>query len=102
MILVGNVKLTNDGKFEPCTWNIIDGDVAQENTLLAGKVVNLLNAPFPVNSTIKYYKDQNDFSVGLIKEGAASISEISPACTASHTISPQTPARKSPEDMWAG
>lgn len=78
MILVGNVKLTKDGKFEPCTWNIIDGDVAQENTLLAGKAVNFLNAPFPVNSTIKYYKDQQDITVGLLKEGSVTIMELSP------------------------
>lgn len=78
MILVGNVKLTDDGKFEPCTWNVIDSEVAQENTLCAGRVVNFINAAFPADCNIKYYKDQKDASVGLIKEGSASISEISP------------------------
>ena len=75
---VGNVKLTADGKFAPATWNIMDGMVADENTLLAGCVVNFRNASFPVNTTVKRYNDATDIEVGLVKSGSASISEISP------------------------
>lgn len=73
---VGRVNLTSDGKFEAGTWEIIDGDYASDNTLLAGRVANLMGASFPVNTNVKHYIDQENIEVGLVKSGTASITEL--------------------------
>lgn len=73
---VGNVQLDDKGHFVPGTWTIMEGDVAEENTLLAGKIVNFMGAAFPANTTLKYYKDERDIEVGLVKSGSVTINEV--------------------------
>ena len=76
LTFVGNVKLTSDGHFVPATWTIKEGDVAEENTFLAGKILNFLGGSFPANTTLKYYKDASDIEVGLVKSGSVTIDEV--------------------------
>lgn len=78
LTFVGNVKLDAKGHFVPGTWTIMEGDVAEENTMLAGKVFNFLGGSFPANTTVKHYKDQSDIEVGLVKSGSVTINEVSP------------------------
>lgn len=49
LTFVGNVKLTGDGHFVPATWTIKEGDVAEENTFLAGKILNFLGGSTTVH-----------------------------------------------------
>lgn len=76
--LVGNVKLDANGNLEPTTWNIMEGDVAEENTLLAGKIVNFMGGAFPVNTNVKHYIGERDIEVGLVKSGSVTVSQTSP------------------------
>lgn len=75
---VGNVPLDANGHFVSTTWNIMDGEVCEENSLLAGRVVNMLGAPFPVNTTLSHYYDSQNVHVALVKSGSATITETSP------------------------
>lgn len=75
---VGNVELDSQGHFVPATWTIMEGDVAEHNTLLAGKCVNLMGVAFPVNTNLKHYNNDTDIEVGLVKSGSAKIAEIEP------------------------